>query len=72
MQRWLTEHCAEYGFVLRYPVDRGEVTGIGYEPWHWRYVGEEAARAIQTRGICLEEFLESLTPEELLSLLEDG
>lgn len=57
-QKWLMKHCAEYGFILRYPTDKSSVTGIGYEPWHYRYVGKEAAKEIMERGICLEEYLE--------------
>ena len=56
-QQWLMEHCHEYGFILRYPRDKQEITGITYEPWHYRYVGEEAAQEIMSRGICLEEYL---------------
>lgn len=56
-QQWLMEHCWEYGFILRYPTDKSSVTGIGYEPWHYRYVGEEVAADIHARGICLEEYL---------------
>ena len=59
VQRWLMEHCADYGFILRYPTDKGALTGVGYEPWHYRYVGEEAARAIMDGGLCLEEYLAS-------------
>lgn len=55
---WLAEHCAEYGFILRYPEDKTEITGIDYEPWHFRYVGQEAAQEIMSRGICLEEYIE--------------
>ncbi len=54
--RWLTEHCAEYGFILRYPEDKQETTGW-YEPWHFRYVGKEAAQYIMDNGLCLEEFI---------------
>ena len=43
-QQWLMAHCQEYGFILRYPKDKTEVTGVGYEPWHYRYVGVEAAQ----------------------------
>ena len=50
----------KYGFILRYPQDKSSLTGIIYEPWHYRYVGLEAAREIQERGICLEEYLEEL------------
>lgn len=56
-QKWLMEHCAKFGFILRYPNDKSHLTGIGYEPWHYRYVGKEAAKEIMDRGICLEEYL---------------
>lgn len=56
-QQWLMAHCWEYGFVLRYPTDKCAATGIGYEPWHYRYVGKEAAREMQQKGLCLEEYL---------------
>ena len=58
VQRWLMEHCAEYGFILRYPTEKSALTGVGYEPWHYRYVGEEAAKDIMSGGLCLEEYLE--------------
>lgn len=54
---WLEEHCADYGFVVRYPADKTDITGISYEPWHLRYVGEEVARYMTDKGLCLEEFL---------------
>ena len=57
VQKWLMEHCWEYGFILRYPEDKSEVTGIIYEPWHYRYVGKDAAAAIYEGGMCLEEYL---------------
>ncbi len=57
VQRWLMAHCAEYGFILRYPTDKSALTGVGYEPWHYRYVGVEAAREIMGRGLCLEEYI---------------
>ena len=57
VQKWLMAHCAEYGFILRYPTDKGALTGIGYEPWHYRYVGTEAAKEIMENGLCLEEYL---------------
>lgn len=56
-QQWLMAHCTEYGFILRYPTDKSAVTGIGYEPWHYRYVGKEAAPAVAESGLCLEEWL---------------
>ena len=57
VQQWLMAHCVEYGFILRYPANKSDITGIGYEPWHYRYVGVEAAREITERGLCLEEYL---------------
>ena len=57
VQQWLMAHCAEYGFILRFPTDKSDITGIGYEPWHYRYVGVEAAKEITERGLCLEEYL---------------
>lgn len=59
VQQWLMAHCAEYGFILRYPTEKSNITGVGYEPWHYRYVGVEAASAIMEQGICLEEYLQS-------------
>lgn len=55
--KWLSKHCAEYGFILRYPKGMEEVTGLPYEPWHYRYVGKEAAKAIMDNGITLEQYL---------------
>ena len=60
VQKWLMEHSWEYGFVLRYPNGKSELTGIIYEPWHYRYVGREAAAEMRTLGVCLEEYLEAL------------
>jgi len=56
--KWLRENCADYGFILRYDKDKQGITGIIYEPWHFRYVGVEAARYIMENNICLEEFVE--------------
>lgn len=53
---WLEQHCAEYGFILRYPKGKEYVTSIEFEPWHFRYVGKEAATVIMEEGLCLEEF----------------
>lgn len=55
--RWLMEHGAEYGFILRYPKDKVNITEVQYEPWHWRYVGKEAAAEIMSKGITFEEYL---------------
>ena len=54
---WLRENCARFGFILRFPKDKTEITGINYEPWHFRFVGEEHARTIMDQGLCLEEYL---------------
>lgn len=57
LYQWMVQHCAEFGFILRYPADKEEITGVMYEPWHFRYVGEDAAEYIMEHGICLEEFI---------------
>lgn len=54
--KWLREHCAEYGFILRYERGKEEITGIDYEPWHFRYVGVNVAKYMMEKGISLEEF----------------
>lgn len=58
--KWLAEHSCEYGFTLRYPLGKEYITSIEYEPWHFRYVGREAATVMKEKGICLEEFVDSL------------
>ena len=55
--KWLRENCSKYGFILRYPKKKEEITGISYEPWHFRFVGKEAAEEITRQGITLEEYL---------------
>ena len=55
-QKWLMENSWKYGFILRYPSEKSAVTGIGYEPWHYRYVGKAAAAEIYRTGVCLEEY----------------
>lgn len=61
--KWLYKHCAEYGFIVRYPNGKTDITGIIYEPWHFRYVGEEAAKIIMEKGITLEEYIEEYYTE---------
>ena len=56
--KWLKANCANYGYILRYPTNKSDVTGIVYEPWHFRYVGKTAAKEIMKQGITLEEYLE--------------
>ena len=58
--QWLAENAWKYGFILRYPSDKSEKTDIAYEPWHFRFVGKEAAEEMHDLGLCLEEYLESL------------
>lgn len=60
VQKWLMKNSWKYGFILRYPNKKSDITGIIYEPWHYRYVGKEAAKEIYEQGICLEEYLEQL------------
>ncbi len=55
--KWVEEHAWEYGYIIRYPQGKSDITGIITEPWHLRYVGVPAAKLIHDRGICLEEFL---------------
>ena len=57
--KWLDRHAAEYGFILRYPKGKQDITGIIYEPWHYRFVGLYYANEIKKSGLCLEEYFES-------------
>lgn len=57
---WLQNNAENYGFVLRYPKDKQEITGITYESWHWRYVGIEHAKVMKEKGYCLEEYIDYL------------
>lgn len=63
-QKWLMEHCAEYGFILRYPNGSSNITGIIYEPWHYRFVGKKTAREITDAGITFEEYLQKRQEEK--------
>ncbi len=63
VQKWLMANSWRYGFILRYPSDKSEITGIVYEPWHYRYLGKELAKEVYESGLCLEEYLEALTTE---------
>lgn len=62
VQQWLMQNCWRYGFILRYPNGTSDVTGIIYEPWHYRYVGYETAKAVTDSGLVFEEYLNSLHP----------
>lgn len=61
--KWLHTHAHEYGFVLRYPEDKQDVTKIIYESWHFRFVGKTHAKLMKESGMCLEEYLEQEVPE---------
>ena len=56
--KWLTANAYKYGFVLRYPEEKFAITGVRARPWHWRYVGVDAATEMKTQNLCLEEYLE--------------
>ena len=56
-QKWLIQNSWKYGFVLRYPTNKNSITGVGYEPWHYRYVGKEHAKKINELGVCLEGYV---------------
>ncbi len=57
---WLAENAHKYGFIKRYPSDKTDITGVINEPWHYRYVGKEAALEIYSQGMCLEEFIDTM------------
>lgn len=59
--QWLDNYAHCYGFILRYPADKVHITGIDYEPWHYRWVGRETAQKIYDSGHCLEEYLETIS-----------
>lgn len=60
---WLIENCWDHGFILRYPEGKEHITGISYEPWHYRYVGVETAQAIRESGLTLEEYLYGISTD---------
>lgn len=60
MYTWMKENAENYGFVLRYPKDKTEITGVIYESWHWRFVGINRAKEMNRLGMCLEEYVEYL------------
>lgn len=62
-QQWLIKNSWKYGFILRYPKGKSELTGVIYEPWHYRYVGKEAAQEIYEQELCLEEYVANLAQE---------
>ena len=58
-QHWLIQNSWKYGFILRYPTNKNNITKVGYEPWHYRYVGKVHAKKIKELGVCLEEYIEN-------------
>lgn len=58
--KWLFSNCAEFGFILRYPKDKEDITGESFSPWHFRYVGRYHAKKIMSEGLCLEEYIKTL------------
>src|SRR5699024_4260346 len=58
--KWLKENAAEFGFIIRYPEDKEDITEYQYEPWHLRYVGKKAAEEMVKKGLTLEEYLEEV------------
>ena len=62
--RWLAENAWKYGFIQRYPKEKEQITGVIYEPWHYRYVGREHAESIYTQNLCLEEYLDRLPQQQ--------
>lgn len=63
VHNWLSEHSWEYGFIIRYPEGKSDITGILYEPWHFRYVGVELAKELYDLGLCMEEYMDVLTAQ---------
>ncbi len=58
--KWLKENCWKFGFIIRFPEGKEDITGISFEPWHYRFVGRYHAKAIYESGLCLEEYLQTL------------
>jgi D-alanyl-D-alanine carboxypeptidase len=58
--KWLVDNAHKYGFVLRYPEDKTDITGMIYQPWHWRYVGIDVANEMKSNNLCLEEYLKAV------------
>lgn len=72
--QWAVDHAWEYGFVQRYPLNKEDITGISYEEWHFRYVGQPHAQVMAERNLCLEEYIDFLKqyPANGEHLLVDG
>lgn len=70
--QWLRDHAWDYGFILRYPEDKTDITGIRYEPWHFRYVGLPHSIIMRDKNFTLEEYLEFLKEQDRISVTVDG
>lgn len=68
---WTAEHCAEYGFIIRYPKEKTNITGYIYEPWHLRYVGKEAAAEITELDVTFEEYILAVRSERIETMQEE-
>ncbi len=62
--KWMAENCYRFGFILRYPSDKEAITKVEYEPWHFRFVGREAATVMHEKGMCLEEYTEYMSAQD--------
>ncbi|MBQ4650968.1 MAG: D-alanyl-D-alanine carboxypeptidase family protein [Firmicutes bacterium] len=62
--QWINDHCHEYGFIIRYPKGKTDITGYAYEPWHLRYVGIDVATYIMANDLTLEEYLDKVPPQQ--------
>lgn len=69
--KWLMENAWRYGFILRYPAETEDITGVAYEPWHYRYVGQGAAEQIMQLGVTLEEYVSMFYSEEAVITYEE-
>ena len=69
--RWLAENSWQYGFIVRYPDGKTDMTGIIYEPWHFRYVGEELAKELYDLGLCMEEYMQQISMSAEEGHMED-
>ncbi|KAI7253429.1 hypothetical protein KC345_g11373 [Hortaea werneckii] len=69
---WLQEHAWDYGFILRYPQDKTDITGIQFEPWHFRYVGLPHSKIMRDKNFTLEEYLEFLKEQKTITATVNG
>ncbi|WP_336787566.1 M15 family metallopeptidase [Paenibacillus sp. MMO-177] len=70
--KWLKKHAWEYGFILRYPKGKEDITGIQYEPWHFRYVGKAHSAIMHKQDLTLEQYLDKLKQSKAMSIKAGG